>query len=319
MCRILNYGQEPDHSEIEADRIAMTNFYPKILLSMERFAADESLLSVSIYDMIQVFRSLFEATVSTSVAESETSTVTQVNRVATSNSIRLTFPLSASHELLHRQKSTAKLCSISVAMLRCLQPNMKGHEEILEGTLFHLLKIVGQRLDWAMWDDDDFPTVEPEETAQAQVDGTGVSNHENLKSQAPYLIWLLEKLIEVAAKFPQRAPCDMKAIAATTKLTRPPPCNLSRPLWIKLQHTLIKAVFGEEGTKDFEPFLHKQPAPEANLPESQPSRNSEDSRTNFKKEVWRILGWDVLGVYVNEAIPEEGRNQILDAANSAEN
>ena len=202
-----------------------------------------------------------------------------------------------------------KLCKLGITMLFHLDPMKFTHKEILEGCLYLLLTRVGEVLkDFTIGDKpfgiDQRDTTSrnnshPREGRQFRV-SSAASDAEASEAQAPYLIWMLNRT--------QRFSSSMSPAtnAITTSRDDHRQENAAQPessrnafyddACIRLQHTLVKAVFGEQAAASFEPALqppHSLPDDEL-MTEFETQTETTDVRDWFKNEVWRLVGWDVL-------------------------
>ena len=202
-----------------------------------------------------------------------------------------------------------KLCKLVINMLFHLDPMSFTHKEILEGCLYLLLTRVGEVLKDFTIGDNPFGIDERDTTSRNNSHSregrqfrvsSAASDAEASEAQAPYLIWMLNRT--------QRFSSSMSPAidAITTSRNDHRQNNAARPessrnalyddACIRLQHTLVKAVFGEQAAASFEPALeppHSLPDDEL-MTEFDTQTETTDVKDWFKNEVWRLVGWDVL-------------------------
>lgn len=196
-------------------------------------------------------------------------------------------------------ESALRLCELATTMMRCLDVAIPSHTEVLEGFLFLLLKRVGEALKVFVFEDgiiqdlevDGIRSTAPKETA---------TNHQAIQAKAPCLIYLLEeaKSIKLTLDSPPDATPTFTELPRQSRVpsSTSPTMNLSNHAQIRLQHTLLTAVFGAQTRSDFQATFAP---PETPIGESMTAKFSECIRAEgvrdwFKQEVWRIIGWDAL-------------------------
>lgn len=184
-------------------------------------------------------------------------------------------------------------------MMRCLDVTIPSHTEVLDGFLFLLLKRVGEALKVFVFEDgiiqelevDDIKSTAPKETA---------TNHQAIQAQAPCLIYLLEEAKSITLTLnsqPHAIPTFTRLPQQSRTSSSPPSTmNFSNHAQIRLQHTLLTAVFGDQTRSDFQATFTP---PDTPIGENITARSSEGIRAEgvrdwFKQEVWRIIGWDAL-------------------------
>ena len=196
-------------------------------------------------------------------------------------------------------ESALALCELTITMMRCLDVTIPSHTEVLEGFLFLLLKRVGQALTVFVFEDGILQDPDLIDIGSTPPNGTA-ANHQVAEAQAPCLIYLLEQ----AQSLTLPLNLQPQAISTSTELPQKPatpsstPSNttLSNHAHIRLQHTLLTAVFGEQTRSDFQAAFT---LPNAPIGENMTAKFSEGIRAEgvrdwFKQEVWRIIGWDAL-------------------------
>ncbi len=196
-------------------------------------------------------------------------------------------------------ESAVTLCELTITMMRCLDVTIPSHMEVLEGFLFLLLKRVGQALKVFVFEDGILQDLEFDGVGSTAPNGTA-TNHQVIEAQAPCLIYLLEQAqsFTLTLNFqPQAIPNSGELPQKpTTPSSTPSSTTLSNHAHIRLQHTLLTAVFGDQKRSDFQAAFTPPNAP---IGENMTAKFSEEIRAEgvrdwFKQEVWRIIGWDAL-------------------------
>lgn len=188
--------------------------------------------------------------------------------------------------------SITKLCELTVTMMGYLDTTKAAHREILEGYLFFLFEKIGTGLRHFVFGsdeediggdqapDDDSSHVPQTSHNEPQAEDTAT------KAQAPYLIWILEQTQTFLHQQPHSTQPHSPAPPTPTT-------NVAAFARTKLQHTLLRAIFGNRAPRAYEPSLQPPTTPpdaelhRATMPEA-------DVKDWYKHEVWRLLGWDVL-------------------------
>lgn len=196
-------------------------------------------------------------------------------------------------------ESALTLCELTIAMMRCLDGTIPSDVEVLEGFLFLLLKRVGQAFRIFVFEDGILQDPEFEGIGSAAPNQTAI-NHQVIEAQAPCLIYLLEQaqLYTLSLHLqPQAIPHSAElAQNPTTPSSNRSSTTLSNHAHIRLQHTLLTAVFGDQTRSDFQAAFTppKAPIDEDMTAKFSDRIQAEGLRDWFKQEVWRIIGWDAL-------------------------
>ena len=196
-------------------------------------------------------------------------------------------------------ESSLALCELTLMMMRCLDVTIPSHIEVLDGFLFLLLKRIGQALTVFVFENGILQDRDFDGIGSTAPNGTA-ANHQVAEAQAPCLIYLLEQaqLFTLTLNHPPQAIPTSTQLPPkrATSSSAPPSTNLSNHAHIRLQHTLLTAVFGEQTRSDFQAAFT---LPDASIGENMSAKFSEGIRAEgvkdwFKQEVWRIIGWDAL-------------------------
>ena len=196
-----------------------------------------------------------------------------------------------------------KFCQLAIRLVTSLDLCRAPDQKILDGFLYFLLGRVGTILRLFVFGADSNEILHPNYENQT-LKITPINYKEERKSaeaQAPFLIYILARIIPFAeehriytTKHAVQAPQPSTLALKTTRL--------SHPAFVTLQSTLLATVFGSMSSAEFENRI------------ASPLSNDLDTDTHsgfevdavklntaecvadwFKAEVWRVLGWEVLG------------------------
>ncbi|KAL9102105.1 MAG: hypothetical protein Q9163_002709 [Psora crenata] len=291
----LNQADSQDATMMKLFAISRT--FPQMLQTVDNLGGrseGKPLQQVAIYHIVKVLQTLIRATCdSASCAQAGDASVERMDDGGPAKSKAKRAPSISFAHHSNRKDTAADLCQILLSMVQRLEPMNPAHSDILDGFLFHLLSVVGDRLKQAVFNQHSGP-----ENDDATAD-------EAMRSQAPYLLWLLERVLDIEAGFPQREATAEKSSPMHHIGSRKLPSNLSNHARTKLQHTLVKAVFGNDDPQEFEPALRPPILPQNISSVFQlKSRVEKGNPTErFKGEVWRLLGWDILRDYTSFPAP----------------
>lgn len=252
---------------------------------LDRTPAGKALQSKVVYSFIKVFQDLLERICDLAASHYTQNTSKDGQNIS---KLRATKPKTAIASAKD-DKTTPKLCRLLTTMAASLDPSNPMHQNIIDGLLFFLLKRVGLLLSVFIFSDDTIatPTASPIQS-QNKTTTTHLSQGSSIQeSQAPHLISLLSHLMPLIA--------------------HPSPLLLAEKAKLKLQHTLLNAVFGAQ-TGEFVHALREPCSPLDNLDADADVHVlaiREDGNVGdwFKHEVWKCVGWDVLANHI--AWPEE--------------
>ena len=178
-------------------------------------------------------------------------------------------------------KVIKKLCQLAYAMMRALDTAIPAGKELFDGFLFFLITRVGDSLKGFVFGDEN-----PDVTHGIYYDEDKVIH----EAQAPYLIYLLKCATNLTAK---QARSDFPPLQRHGQHLEQK--NILTKAWIKLQNTLLKAIFGEQAEEFAESLKKPLEAKDYDIDSS--GKNGEAERNIsewFKNEVWETVGWDVL-------------------------
>ncbi|KAG6995555.1 Mg2 transporter protein, corA-like/zinc transport protein ZntB [Physcia stellaris] len=288
-------------SDAETKCLATFRLFPfllKALTSLGQFPDTKHLHGQVIHCIISIFQVLLEHVCSLSACEG----VQKVAIAADSKKIKKAEgrllaetadflaapnPASETPPTVEDEKVIKKLCQLAVAMMNDLDMSHTSGRELFDGFLFHLFMRVGDTLKVFIFD------VQAPRTA-ALDESIAVC-----QAQAPYLVYLLKHAMKLIEKksWSKGIPQEHSSTVDYPHRLDSKPDSLSTFARVRLQHTLLKAVFGEHADEYVE-SLKKPPCPSidsdleiATEVWGQKGRNIPEW---FKNEVWQTVGWDVL-------------------------
>lgn len=241
------------------------------LHTLSQFSGTENLCEKVICKYINIFRVLFQRVCDLAVSHAKSDQHRQKTRKELDAGRKHQPAMSSTDERPVIPPIIMGLCKLAVSMLCCLDPIKSTDRAVLEGCFNLLVTSIGKALEsftfggrpyGVEWD--------------AESRSTAASDAEAFEAQAPYLIWMLD----CTQRFNLNSSLAIDAIDAR----------------IRLQNTLIKAVFGEQASSSFGPALEPPdfPPDDEIMTEIAAHAGAADIRDWFKSEVWRLIGWDVL-------------------------
>ncbi|KAK6442062.1 hypothetical protein LTR95_001717 [Oleoguttula sp. CCFEE 5521] len=192
--------------------------------------------------------------------------------------------------------------------LKHLDAKYDCHRSMFEGLAFVILKKLGSNLHAIVFEhspaamEESVQIFMSADDTQSGTTDTPVSDTNAAacaKLEAPYLLHLLKLALSMAPGFltPVMATGKSGKAKATPKLGSVTKTNLTVFARERLQRTLVNAVFGIEGLgSEDDMLLEALRMPvlgDARI--SVPRVKETDVGEWFKEEVWRLLGWEVLG------------------------
>ncbi|KAL8795083.1 MAG: hypothetical protein Q9195_002380 [Heterodermia aff. obscurata] len=173
------------------------------------------------------------------------------------------------------------LCQLAVVMMNDLDVSILARQEVFDGFLFFLLLQVGRLLKASIFG------VESQSSAKdVRPEGTPALN----EAQAPYLIFLLKHARSLA---PQRTGIAASSLQEDARRFE----SMSHVANVRLQHTLLKGVFGEQADAFMESLRRPNyTSTECELAFEEQGKRQKDRNMSewFQNEVWETVGWDVL-------------------------
>ena len=212
------------------------------------------------------------------------------------------------------------LASLLSGIMRQLDAKQDSHRDLFEGFLYNILSRLGNRIYTVNFsqpraasiageieaslspDDPDPDSSSPARTAK--IDPTSIRQ---AHLEAPYLLHLLKQSLALTPSFLSPA-ANPKDPNNATKSSKPKPTpkpgtitktSLSLAAKQRLQSTLVNAIFGPEGIDEesdlFLNGLQLPPAEASGGTVTVPRVKEVEVGEWFQGEVWRLLGWEVLG------------------------
>ncbi|KAF2628570.1 hypothetical protein BU25DRAFT_439516 [Macroventuria anomochaeta] len=199
------------------------------------------------------------------------------------------------------------LAHLLIGLLGFLEKTNPVHQQIFDGFVYLLLERVGRRLFYCTFGRHRSSTVEgdiepipepktPEEAQRREAEALGT--HLEVKA----LILVLERAMGLAPNHmnPQTSNVsrNQKKPGRTLSLKNLPAASKARLSPVakeRLQRTLVACMYGEKADDEFLDVLTK-PMPSMRLGSLQNVARVEDKDVEdwYKKEVWRLVGWDIL-------------------------
>lgn len=188
-------------------------------------------------------------------------------------------------------------------MIDMLDPKLETHRSIFEGFSCTLLESIGPVLYTLVFGHPRAPTLQEEMSMLVEASESGALSERNARQievraaslQAPFLVHLLRQIMKLA---PDHFGAESTSTTSRSKQAGtkgPAKGALTIAAKERLQRTLVKFCFGNEGVDESDPFFDcltkpLQPDPPVAMPKVDESEVSEW----FTEEVWSVLGWDIL-------------------------
>jgi hypothetical protein len=208
------------------------------------------------------------------------------------------------------------VASLLSGIIKQLNPKQDPHEDIFEGFLFCILSKLGDRIYTVNFLRPRVASIMEELEAASSSDESDTEPMPSPVStpvrqaqlEAPYLLHLLKQALALTPSF-------LTSPASTSKNAKVKPnpkpgtvtkATLSLVAKERLQATLVNAVFGPEGIdEDSDLFMESLQMPTAGGGTFTVPRVKEAEVGEwFQGEVWRLLGWEVLGREMNNRMRE---------------
>ena len=191
------------------------------------------------------------------------------------------------------------LCRLYLLMMATLDIEESKHRVIMDSAMSFLLKLAGVVLEAFVFDIEHSPFVHrPKLQLRDNPDrepGPLVVSLTSMEAIAPYLIWVLERVLVLFRKL-RRTMAELETVPRTIDRPFPAPLRkryaLSDRAKTRLQSTMLHAVFPND-TTSFEDRL-REPSNSDSQVDIPPIVATADVRGWFKRELWRILAWDVV-------------------------
>ena len=208
---------------------------------------------------------------------------------------------------------SSSLNTLLLAIIGSLDPKQRSHGALFEAILYFILSRVGSHLFFFTFNHERSETVDgdiavpfPPCHSEAGVSDSAapVVKQRVAIMEGKHLIQLLARAMTLAPSFlgsnlyPSATTRLSRASGMVNRASASKPSAIKSALTLlarqKLQHTLINAMFGEDDAQnEFTERLTKpKPFPPIAAP---PNVDDKDVSAWFSEQVWRLVGWEVLG------------------------
>jgi hypothetical protein len=204
------------------------------------------------------------------------------------------------------------LSQLVIAMVACLKPSERYHREIFEGFLYVLFRRIGSRLYICTFERLRSVTIDGDITASTESCPSDSNETQNLDTKAllseiPSLVSILERSLALAPLYLEPTSTmnsGSKTTSGARQVENPKTANsgsknrLSYDAKERLQATLVNCMFGPDSAAELGQCMRMPYPPKPSLPA--PAKvQEEDIKEWFKQEVWRLVGWQLLGQEVD--------------------
>jgi hypothetical protein len=208
------------------------------------------------------------------------------------------------------------LASLLSGIIKQLDPKQDPHRDIFEGFLFCILSKLGNRIYTVNFQHPRAADIMKELEAASPSDEEDRETTSNpvptavrqAQVEAPYLLHLLKQSLALTPSFLSPTPSASKS---TKSKTNPKPGSITKATLglaakERLQATLVSAIFGSESIdEDSDFFMESLKMPAAGGGTFTVPRVKEvEVGEWFQGELWRLLGWEVLGKEMNDRMRE---------------
>ncbi|KAF2799315.1 hypothetical protein K505DRAFT_294774 [Melanomma pulvis-pyrius CBS 109.77] len=295
---------EKDKSELSYAIRASARAFTSLLVGLGKISSngcDRQLPNLVIYECVRMFKTILD-----SISESARLSVANLSASqARGKGSRSNAPSSTKES--NPPRTLAQFLNALISYLDKSDPN---HREIFEGLLFILLERVGKRLFYCTFGRDRSATIEGDIVLPlAHNHPTIIATQETealaVRLEIRSLVIILERAIALAPYHINSRPTSSSSVSKAKKtpgiarsltfktLPSASKAPLSSTAKDRLQRTLINCMFGQEDHDEFSDVL-RMPARLGGLP-SLAKVEDKDVNDWFQGEVWRLVGWDLLG------------------------
>ena len=306
------YPQTELEDIVERRLIPIGRMLPHFLFhlhTLSQSSGNGNLCGKVIYRFIDVFRVLFQGICDLAVANAKSNKENSETTKKRDNGREKQRRESSFDERPATSSIIMKICHLFVSMLSHLDPTKSTHKAILEGCFYLLVTRVGEVLkDFTIgarpsrFEEDETTStnhLNPREGRQLRLT-SAANDAEASEAQAPYLMWILKHAKGLISSL-----CLSANVTTISRDGHQPPKTAQSDsprniiydtARIRLQHTLVRAIFGEKFAASFEPALEPPSFPRAEdlATDLDTQIEMEGVGDSFENEVWRIVGWDVL-------------------------
>lgn len=296
--------------ELDTKLLSIARIFPYLLNSLDKAnetAEDRGLQGQVVYSYIEILRDLLTQICTLSASQEQKnnrgtcrSAKGHFTRTARRNSASPIPPSSP-------DKTVLKLSNLLLALTSALDNANATDNAILEGFLFFLLTRVGTALKVFVFGSDCEDFLGQNAQIEANADNFEL-DEKRIEAQAPYLVYLLDRLVPVA---PAPLGSHQCSRVSSISLTPPPQITAPSPRFAQpsltrlpttvLQSTLLNTIFGSNAKAvEFSEALTPPLPTEEQLCTDYTENILGNEKAEgvvgdwFKMEVWRIIGWNVL-------------------------
>ena len=287
-----------------------------------RMPGGEALVGKVTYALVQMYGKLLTGFETISKAETTTDAPTeQTTDGKTPSAKQKPKAKGGAHRVNIRDvPATNALASLLSGIMRQLDAKQDSHRDLFEGFVYSILSKLGNRIYTVNFSQPRAASIAEEIGANlSSEDPDSESNppgHNATKDsiairqahlEAPYLLHLLKQSLALTPSFLSPAP-NAKDTSTNNKFSKSKPTpkpgsitktSLSLAAKQRLQSTLVNAIFGPEGIdEESDLFLNGLQLPPAEAGGNTfvvPKVKEVEVGEWFQGEVWRLLGWEVLG------------------------
>ena len=287
---------------------ASARAFASLLLGLSRLSkeGDQGHRSgLIIYECISMFRAILDSITESALDSARQSTaLSKELRSEVASKGRGKAPKPGKDENMAR--SISQLLNAILSYLDCRD---SLHRTLFEGFMFVLLERVGKRLFVCTFDRERSATIEGDISPPEYLGSSAAGPRKELETKAVHLE--LPVLISMLKRAMALAPQHLSAQPASTNKTIKPAASSRKPSSSskssssrgkitlthhakeRLQQTLVNCMFGADSQDGFTDCI-KMPVRVRPLPPL-PKVEEQDMAEWFKQEVWRLVGWEILG------------------------
>jgi hypothetical protein len=287
-----------------------------------RMPGGEALIGKVTYALVQMYGKLLTGfeTISRAETSADTPTEQTTDGKPPSAKPKLKAKGGAHRVNIRDVPAMNALASLLSGIMRQLDAKQDSHRDIFEGFVYSILSKLGNRVYTVNFSQPRAASIAEEIEAKLNSDDPDPESNNATKDhistrqahlEAPYLLHLLKQSLALTPSFlSSLSPTNPKETSTTNpnsnKPSKPKPkpgsitkTSLSLAAKQRLQSTLVNAIFGPEGIdEDSDLFLNGLQLPPAEAcggTVSVPRVKEVEVGEWFQGEVWRLLGWEVLG------------------------
>lgn len=205
------------------------------------------------------------------------------------------------------------LASLLSGIMRQLDAKQDSDRDLFEGFVYNIISKLGNRVYTVNFSQPRAASIAEEIEASLFSDdpdsesSNPPAHNASIRQahlEAPYLLHLLKQSLALTPSFLSPTPNTKENNTVKTNKPKPKPgsitkTSLSLAAKQRLQSTLVNAIFGPEGIDEesdlFLNGLHLPPAEAGGGTVTVPRVKEVEVGEWFQGEVWRLLGWEVLG------------------------